>query len=107
MSTGAGQVADALRDLSGAVVEGLRAADEAAALDVAAAAPPFTPRRTGALAAGFFVVDSTVSNRQDYAGFVHDRHPFLVEAADSLSDPFTPHLDAVADAVADLRSDYQ
>jgi hypothetical protein len=97
LARGLQQLADALGDLSDA--------DAQAAALIADAAPGFTPRRTGRLAAGFQTDGGTVTNREPYAGFVHDRHPFLTLAAESV-DWSAPHVAAIADALDHLKGTY-
>lgn len=97
LAAGLHKLADTLGDLQDADAQG-------AAL-IAAAAPAFTHRRTGTLAAGTVARAGQVVNPVPYAVYENARHPFLTRAAESV-EWSAPHLDAIDDALAALKGTY-
>lgn len=97
LARGLHQLADTLGDLDDA--------DAVSAALIAHAAPGFTKRRTGTLAAGTVARDGQVLNPVRYAPYAHARHPFLTLAAESV-DWSAPHLDAIDKALAALKGTY-
>lgn len=97
LAAGLQQLADDLRDLSDA--------DAQAAALIAQAAPAYTDRRTGTLAAATVARGGSVVNPVRYAPYENARHPFLTRAAESV-DWSAPHIAAVDAALDALKGSY-